>query len=74
MDRFLLQKSAQKPDHWVCTDTVNLIVCIFKEHQFNDTQDVTMLEDFNPRNFMQVARLMREMGDWLAENHSEIIF
>ena len=35
---------------------------------------MTTLENFNPNDFMKLARYMREMGDWLNENHYEKIF
>jgi len=72
--RFILQKSELKPNHWVCTDTENLIICTFENKNFNDTQEFKTLEEFNPANFMQLARYAREMGDWLRENHYDIIF
>jgi hypothetical protein len=73
-DRFILQNSELKPNHIVCTDTQNMIVCTFENHKFNETQKFDMLEDFNPDNFMQLARIMREFGDWLSENHYDKVF
>jgi hypothetical protein len=73
MKRYILQPS-EKPNHWVCTDQENKIVCVFEDHKFNETQKTEMLEDFNPDNFMKLARYMREMGDWLRDNHHEKIF
>jgi hypothetical protein len=72
-ERYILQPS-EKLNHWVCTDQENKIVCVFENHKFNETQKVTTLEDFNPDNFMKLARYMREMGDWLRDNHYEKIF
>ena len=68
--RYILQPS-EKLNHWVCTDTENLIVCTFENKKFNDTQKMTTLENFNPDNFMKQAKYMREMGDWLYKNHKE---
>ncbi|MEI6752360.1 MAG: hypothetical protein WCK78_04260 [Paludibacter sp.] len=73
-DRFLLQKSELKQNHWVCTDRENLIVCTFENHKFNETQKFDVLENFNSDNFMQLARIMREFGDWLSENHYDKVF
>lgn len=39
-ERYLLQKSLITPGYWVCTDTQNEIVCIFREHDFNESQKV----------------------------------
>ena len=72
-ERYILQPS-EKPNHWVCTDQENLIVCTFENKKFNDTQKMTMLENFNPDNFMNLSKYMGEMGDWLRENHYEKIF
>ena len=65
---------SEKPNYWVCTDTVNLIVCVFENQNFNDNQTFTTLEDFNPANFLKLAELNRLMGDWLRENHYDKIF
>ena len=72
--RFKVQKSELKPNHWVCTDTENKIVCTFENHRFNETQKFDLLEDFNPDNYMELARIMREFGDYLGENHMEKVF
>lgn len=74
MSRFVIAKSELKPNHWVCTDTENLIVCTFENKNFNDAQEFKTLEDFNPENLMQLARFAREMGDWLRENHYDKVF
>lgn len=72
-NRFKIEKSVQ-PDKWVCTDTLNNIVCVFEQGKFNDTQEFTMLEDFNASNYMKIAEIAREMADWLRENHYDKIF
>lgn len=73
MPRYKLQPS-ETPNKWVCTDTENLIVCVWEDKKFNDTQKMTTLKDFDPANFMKVARFMREMGDYLRKNHYSKIF
>ena len=42
--KYTIQES-KDPGWWVVTDTENLVVLKFQEHQFNGTQKVTMLED-----------------------------
>lgn len=74
MERFELQQSSQQPGWWVCTDTDNLIVCRFEAHRFNETQQVTFLEDAPDPDVMAMARAIREMADWLRDNYYEIIF
>lgn len=70
--KYLLQES-ETPGWWVFTDTENKIVIRFKEHRFNETQEVTMLDEslVNP---MSVARIMREMGDWIGRHHYDKVF
>ncbi|HRH57408.1 MAG TPA: hypothetical protein PLS10_07135 [Chitinophagales bacterium] len=72
-NRFILQASEVK-NHFVCTDQENKIVIIFEKGKFNDSQKVEFLEDFNGADFMNVAKYMREIGDWLAEYHYEKLF
>lgn len=73
MERYLLQKSTTMADGYVVTDTVSNIVVTFKEHQFNDTQHVTFLNDEMNTDALQLARIMREIGQWLYENHRDIL-
>lgn len=73
MNRFILQPG-ENPGYWVCTDQVNKFVCVFEDHKFNGTQKTTLLEDFDPKNYMKLAQITREMGDYLRENHYEKIF
>ena len=69
MERFIIQHSQTQPDGWVCTDQENGIVCRFREHQFNETQQFTILEDMPNPNATAIARMVREMADWLRSNH-----
>ena len=73
-NRFVIQKSELKPGYWVCTDTENLIICTFENKNFNDNQEFKELENFDPAKYMQLAKIVREMSDWLRENHYEKIF
>lgn len=73
MSRFVLQQSTQQ-GWWVCTDTVNNIVCKFKEHDFNNTSKFTFLDDVEHPDALAIAHIMREFGDWLGKNHSDKIF
>ena len=73
MSRFIVQPG-ENPGTWVCTDQANKVVCIFEDHKFNDSQNFTMLEDFDPKNYMKLAQIAREMADYLRENHYEKVF
>ena len=72
MSKYILQQSTDK-GWWVATDKENGIVIKFQEHRFNDTQKVTTLEDIVNPNPLVLARQMRELSDWLVENHREIL-
>jgi hypothetical protein len=71
--RFLLQRSKKQKHGWVCTDLDYKVVVTFTEHRFNETKRVTFLEDA-PTDYLVRARIMRELGDWLSENHYKILF
>ena len=71
MERFIIQHSQTQPDGWVCTDKENGIVCRFTEHQFNETQQFTFLEDVPQPDAQTIATAVREMADWLRANHYE---
>lgn len=77
-DRYKLEPSRFNPDWWVCTDTENLLVCTFREGKFNETQKFTDIEGTDVyqsmADVMAYVRVMREMSDWLAVNHPNIIF
>jgi hypothetical protein len=73
MNRFILQPG-EHPGFFVCTDRVNGVVCVFKEHKFNEMQNFTLLEDFDPKKYAELAKFLREMGEWLNESHPEKVF
>lgn len=58
---------------WECTDHEHGIVCRFRWHQFNEIQQIQMQDD-TLTDPMALAKALREMGDWLAENHKDVIF
>ena len=77
MERFIIQPSTLQQDWWVCTDTKNNIVCRFESHKFNDTQEFTLLDGntFGTKEeAIKYATFVREMGDWLRDNHYNKIF
>lgn len=67
--RFRLEKSQDLSDWWVLTDTENLIVCKFKEHKYNETLRVSVIEDSrfvkNSNCANELAHIMSEMGDYM---------
>lgn len=73
-NRFIIQPSTRQRDWWVCTDKANGLVCRFETHKFNDTQKFTFLEDMEQSDALTIARIVREMADWLRSNHYEKVF
>ena len=66
-----LQKS-ETPNWWVVTHEKHGIVIRFQEGAFNETQEVTTLNDIDP-DVVKLHTAMREIGDWLVENHANLI-
>lgn len=71
-ERYVLQKSEEKEDWWVCTDTKNLFLVMFLQGHFNETSYVKQINNL-PLDALQTAKLLREMGEWLALNHKDLI-
>ncbi len=57
---------------WTVTDNESGIAIDFREGLFNDNQEVKLPADFVPADASGIARIMREIGDWMAENHVEV--
>lgn len=72
-ERFNLKKSTEKPNYWVCADTANGIICVFENKNYNDNQQFSLYENTKPDAHV-IARAVREMADWLRENHYDKIF
>ncbi|SFG38260.1 hypothetical protein [Prevotella sp. KH2C16] len=72
MDRFILQRST-RPGWWVLTDTQNAVVVRFEQGRFNESQKITGLNDEPVSDYMAVARVMREIGEYMYENHKDLI-
>ena len=74
--RFKLERSKKKEGWWVLTDTENLVVLKFKEHAFNDEQEVTFLDESSLLRRSDcataIAAIMREMADYMSDNWLDI--
>lgn len=70
MKRFIIQES-EKQNHFVVTDQTNGICIIFEKGNFNGTQEITDLNNTDPVDFMKQAKQMREVGEWLYQNHTD---
>lgn len=73
-NRYLIEKSDSKPNYWVCSDFENKVVCIFEDGNFNNNQRIEYLEDNLNIKPVELAHILREMTDWLRENHYDKIF
>lgn len=69
-ERFTL--ASGKDLMWTVTDNESGIAIEFREGLFNETQEVKVLVDFIPFDASEMARIMHEIGDWMAENHVEV--
>lgn len=72
--KYSIEKSKNKPGYWVCSDFENKVVYIFEEGNYNENQSIEFLEDNVDINPLELARIIREMTDWLRENHYDKIF
>lgn len=57
---------------WTVTDNENGVAIEFREGLFNESQEVKLLTEFTSGDAPRMARIMREIGDWIAENHVEV--
>ena len=75
MERYLLQKSAERENWFVATDTIAGIVVKFEKGKFNETQKATMLEDLNFHRGTptRLATAMKDLTEWLINNHSDVL-
>ena len=76
MEKFKLEKSQDLPGWWVLTDTENLVVLHFEEHNFNDNQKVSALNDniIQKLGVQGLSRILREMGEFMVRYHGDIAF
>lgn len=71
-DYFTLQKS-EKEGYWVAVHKKANIVVEFEEGKFDETQKVTNIYDFEPSEYGKIPTYMRQLGDWLYENHKNLL-
>ena len=57
---------------WTVTDNENGVAIDCREGLFNESQEVKLLTEFTSGDAPRMARIMREIGDWVAENHAEV--
>ena len=69
-ERFSLKAGANLM--WTVSDAENGVSIEFREGLFNETQEVKLSDKVSDIDVMKAASIMREIGDWVAENHSEV--
>lgn len=70
-ERFVLVPSENLM--WKVTDKQSGISVEFREGLFNETQKIDAPEKFKSQDeALAVATHLREIGDWLKENHEEV--
>ena len=69
-ERFTL--TSGKDLMWTVTDNENGIAIEFREGLFNESQEVKLIAEFTYGDAPRMARIMREISDWMAENHVEV--
>ena len=60
------------PAWWAVADAKNGIVVRFKEHNFYKLQKVTDLDDKPITDIMLASKIIREIGEWMANEHIEL--
>lgn len=75
-NRYKLTPSSENPGWYVLADTENNIVVRWKEGFFNETQKVSVLDDAKiiEHTAGEMARIMREIGDYVVRYHGSICF
>lgn len=69
-ERFSLKAGANLM--WTVSDAESGVSIEFREGLFNESQKVSVPDNMQGSDAMKVASVMREVGDWMAENHSEV--
>lgn len=69
-ERFTL--TSGKDLMWTVTDNESGIAIDFREGLFNESQEVKLIAEFTYGDAPRIARIMREIGDWMAEKHVEV--
>lgn len=72
MAKYILEKS-NKSNFWCCTDTINLIFCLFENKNFNDNQKFELLQDSNVKA-LDLAKKINDMSEWLIKYHYDKLF
>lgn len=69
-ERFSLNAGANLM--WTVSNAESGVSIEFREGLFNETQKVNVPDNMQDSDVMKMASIMREIGDWMAENHAEV--
>lgn len=69
-ERFSLNAGANLM--WTVSDAESGVSIEFREGLFNAAQKVNVPDNMQGSDAMTLASVMREIGDWMAENHAEV--
>lgn len=72
MEKERFELTSGKNLMWTVKDNESGIAIEFREGLFNESQELKLPVDFVPSDESGMARIMREIGDWMAENHVEV--
>lgn len=74
-EKFIIQPSKEMQDGWVTTDTENAIVMRFENHKLEKTLRCTpLLTDGREPTAIELATAIRDLLDWLREEHKDKAF
>lgn len=69
-ERFSLKAGANLM--WTVKDEHTGVSIEFREGLFNESQEVNVPKEAQSLSAIELATVMREIGDWIAQEHSDI--
>ena len=68
MMRYEFTRHPEKAGWYMVTDTMWMLTCEFRKHEFNETQVFSVLDSIGA-DPEKISKAMREMGNWLCLHH-----
>lgn len=66
--RYEFTRHPEKAGWYMVTDTMWMLTCEFRKHEFNETHVFSVLDSIGA-DPEKISKAMREMGDWLCLHH-----
>lgn len=66
--RYEFIRHPEKAGWYMVTDTMWMLTCEFRKHEFNETQVFSVLDSIGA-DPEKISKAMREMGNWLCLHH-----